>query len=136
MSAIINRFTAHIHTSVMYMRGKLFFVLLMIVLCALISTACVRTINTPVDELRMYSWRGEYENGNSAELSFNGSNGTFRVTNRDFSFELSGLCVMTDDRMILCDDASTVNYSFGYRVHGDRVELTYNGSTLSLDKIT
>ena len=120
---------------VMYMRGKLILIsLLMIVTLSL--TGCRRVVDSPADELRMYAWYGESENGNTASLSFDENKASFEAKGDDISLSLSGLCILTDDRMIICDTDSKMNYSFGYDLYGDRVELSYNNSVLPLDKIT
>ena len=117
----------------MYMRGKLFFAGLSAALMILL-TGCTRVIESPSDELRMYSWYAEFDNGNTASLSFEDEKAFFSAENEDFSLNLSGLSVMTDDRIIICDDNSRMNYTFGYELYGDRVELSCNGSTITLDK--
>ncbi|MBQ3265565.1 MAG: hypothetical protein IJH07_07285 [Ruminococcus sp.] len=108
----------------------------MAVLAAVVMTlvSCTRIISSPADELRMYSWRGEAENGSTAALTFDDTDGSFVIENDDSSLTLSGLCFADDEKIIICDDESGQNYTFAYRLYGDRVELTYDGSTLTLDK--
>ena len=83
----------------------------------------------------MFRWRGEFENGNTAELSFEDTNGCFTVNFPDETMKLCGLCVTTDDRLIICDEESGMNYTFGYRLYGDRVELSCNGAWITLNKL-
>lgn len=118
----------------MYMRGRFFSVTVLVVLAVLLS-ACQRQINSPGDELSMYTWRGELDSGASAELSFDGDDGFLTVNAPDFTLDIGGLYVYTDDTLIICDRNSDLNYSFVYTVHGDRVELDYSGAAISLDKV-
>ena len=115
------------------MRGKFFYVPILI-LCVICLSSCTRIVNCPADELRMYAWSAKVDNGDSAELSFDGSNGLLSVHTGVSDLVLSGLCVMTDDRLIICDEKTDVNYTFGYVLYGDRVELTYYDGTISLEK--
>ena len=119
---------------VMYMRAR--FVCIAALLCAVIMLAsCIKTINSPADELQMYSWSGESENGTVVSLTFDGSNGDLNIEYYgDSDLKISGLCIVSDDSLIICDEVSGANYTFNYTLHGDRVELSYNGSTLTLLK--
>ena len=99
-------------------------------------TACSRVIDSPADELSLYRWRGEYENGNSAELYFDGDNGYLSLRGEDIDLDLSGLYVVTDDSLIICDDRSGVHYNFAYRLHGDRIELFSNDGSVVLAKVS
>lgn len=119
----------------MYMRGK-FFILMSLTLAVLLLTSCTQVISSPSDEIRMFRWHGEYENGNAADLSFSDNDAVLSLTLSDHTTEFSGLCVTTDDRLIICDKTDGSNYAFGYRLFGDRVELSYNGAVLTLDKVS
>lgn len=116
------------------MRGKFFYISILMI-CVIFLASCTRVINCPADELRTHAWRTESDNGNTADLSFEGSNGTLSIHTDDAALDLCGLCVMTDDRMILCDAATGVHYTFGYTVYGDRVELSCYDGMVSLKKV-
>lgn len=81
----------------------------------------------------MYSWSGAAENGTAASLSFDGSRGSLSIEG-DNGILIDGLCIAGNKSLTICDEKSGVNYTFSYTLYGDRVELTYNGSTLSLQK--
>ena len=116
---------------VMCMRVKFFAVLL----CLLLLSGCSKTIDSPADELRAFSWQGDYENGNTVTLSFDDSNASLSVSNNDFELELEGLCVFSDDSFTICDNGSDINYTFGYALYGDRVEMSFIDGTISLKKL-
>lgn len=119
---------------VMYMRGKFLFVI-MLLAAVFCLTSCVKSVECPADELRMYSWSGIFDNESSASLNFWESYGYLDFENEDESLHIGGLCMTTDDCLLILDEQSGMNYSFGYRLYGDRVELHHNGSVLSLKKI-
>ena len=88
------------------MRGKFlrFFLLIAAVMCL---ASCTRVLNSPADELRLYAWEYESDNGSCVSLQFDDTN----------AYDDSGL-----------------HYSFCYQLYGDRVELSVNGGVLSLEK--
>ncbi len=75
-----------------------------------------------------------YDNGNTASLVFDGDNCSLVIENRDYVLDISGIFAVTDDSLLICDSASGVHYTFGYRLHGDRVELSCGSGVLELMK--
>ncbi len=117
----------------MVMRGK--FMLVVILLVAVLSlTSCVKSIQCPSDELKMYTWIGSFDNAADVTLSFDQTDGYLDIESGDESLHIGGLCMLTDDSILIFDDDSGMNYSFGYRLYGDRVELNRDGNVLSLKK--
>lgn len=106
----------------------------MLTVCLLL-VACRPVISSPDDELRLYSWRCELDNGNTASLSFDGANADFRATVRTKDIRLSGLCATDDDTIVICDSATGAAITLHYVLYGDRVELCYQDAAITLDKI-
>ena len=82
----------------------------------------------------MYTWSNSFENGADVTLSFTQTNGFLDIESGDGSLRIGGLCMLTDDAMLIFDDNSGMNYSFGYHLYGDRVELSRDGNVLTLKK--
>lgn len=118
----------------MYMRGK-FLLLLLLLMSVSCMSACVRSVESPADELKMYRWSGVSENGTAVDLSFTDNNGYLDIENEDHSLHIGGLCMMKDNSFLIFDEESGMNYSFGYQLYGDRVELNRNGSMIKLEKL-
>lgn len=98
---------------------------------------CRRVIESPRDELVQFEWSAQQENGNVLSLSFHDDGAArFTAENSDYTLSLSGLCTVYDDHFVICDTATDSLYSFGYTLHGDCVELSFDGGTVSLDKQT
>lgn len=118
------------------MRGIILrvFALCMVMLCILCLASCTQVINSPSDELRMYRWTCEQENGCFVSLSFEGTDALLHIENDVGTTDLDGLCVTDDDSLTICDTDSDNNYTFGYRLYGDRVELYFNDAVLTLNK--
>ena len=101
---------------------------------SMLLSGCSRVIRGPRDEIRLYDWVGEFDNGNTAELSFCDSDAAFMVENSDFTLDIIGLCSLTDDSIVIIDDTDDISYEFEYELHGDSVELCYCGDTVTLEK--
>lgn len=110
--------------------------LILLLSVCIVLCACSRVIETPADELCVYSWSNSYDNGNTASLSFDGDMCSLVIENRDYVLDISGIFAVTDDSLLICDSASGVHYTFGYRLYGDRVELNCGGGVLELMKDT
>ena len=108
-------------------------VLAAILLCVTTS-ACTRMVNSPADELCLYRWGSTQENGNEATLSFEAYIARFSVSSEAFSLMIEGVYLIDDENLIISDTATSMNYGFGYRVHGDSVELSCGGGTIRLEK--
>ena len=108
------------------MRGKLFAIAALLLFTSILSS-CARVIRSPGDELSLFHWRGVFDNGNSAELDFDGDNASLSLKGDGLSLELSGIYAVTDDTLILCDRESGANYSFGYRASGTPEVLMHEG---------
>lgn len=117
----------------MYMRGKLF-ILGVISACVICLCGCTGVINSSADEIKQYRWQVYLDNGNTVSLSFDDGKADFCAVTDDYSLELNGLCILTDNTIIICDEDSGTHYSFVYTLFGDRVELNFNGSVISLKK--
>ena len=115
----------------MYMRGKFFVFLL---LSVMLLSGCQRVLQTPADEFPQYDWQSEQENGSVVTLDFDDGRCTFAIEGDTISSIISGVCFVTDDKLVICDEDNGQNYTFGYHLFGDRVELSYNGSVITLKK--
>ena len=117
----------------MVMRGRFLSVVFLIVIMFSL-TSCVKRIECPADELRMYTWRDTFDNGDEVTLTFTQTNGYLDIENSD-PLHIGGLCMLTDEMLLIFDEQSEMNYSFGYHLYGDRVELSRDGSVLTLKKV-
>lgn len=102
-------------------------------MCILLS-GCTRIIRGPRDEIRLYTWESELENGNIITLSFSDSKADLIVKNSDFDLRLYGLCSLTDDSFVIINEDDGIGYRFDYSLTGDHVALSYRGDTVNLEK--
>ena len=117
---------------VMYMRGKLF--IPVILAAVMLLSSCTQRINGAADELRRFSWDRAAENGNFASLMFCETKAYLFLKTQDSELRIRGIGIADEERLLICDEASGMNYTFGYKLYGDRIELSINGGTITLDK--
>lgn len=88
-----------------------------------------------VDELRCNSWKAELEGGAEVELSFGEDSASLKINNAGESAEISGRCIIDDKSFVIFVPEISQNYGFNYVPRGDTLELSFGGSTITLDKI-
>ena len=120
--------------AVMLVKPKLLAAFCVICAVCVLLCGCVRVIRSPKDEIRLYDWAGEFDNGNTAVLTFDGSRASFTLKNNDFSLTISGLCSLSDDDFVILSEEDGVGYTFGYALRGDSIVLYYQGGALTLEK--
>ena len=116
------------------MRGKCFLAVFSIMILFLLS-GCTQVVDNNSDELRLYSWEGETESGNIVTLRFDGSDAALEIGYPDTEMIISGFCAVSDDSLMICDEETGFDYTFGYKLYGDRVELTFDSGQISLKKM-
>lgn len=105
-----------------------------VMLLCLILSGCARVIDSEKDEIRLSKWEGAYENGKTVALRFEDSSAFFSVRGKDIALDIEGLCSLTDDSFMIFDEKSGLSYRFDYILHGDRIELSYRGDSIELEK--
>ena len=108
-------------------------------MCAVVAlnlAACSRTIRSQRDEIAVFIWSGELENGKSAQLSFDDRKAYFTASGDDYELAIRGVCQIDDECFVILDEETHNTYCFDYILHGDSLELTYSGGTIILDKTT
>ena len=102
--------------------------------CCLMLGGCTKVVAGQRDEIRLYDWETTMENGNKATLSFYDGEAAFTAENSDFSLDITGICSLTDDSLVIINEEDDVSYRFDYVLHGDCVELSYEGAAVTLEK--
>lgn len=98
--------------------------------------SCTRVIVNCADELSLYSYSKEFENGNTVSLSFDKNNATLSMkTNGGEQAVISGFCEMSETEFVIFDSKTGVAYPFEYIIYSDRVDIMYDTNVVTLDKI-
>ncbi len=116
------------------MRKTLCVTLCIYVLLCLCS--CTRVITNNADELTFSSWGYEFKNGNSVNLSFANHNATLELYAKGVKkVVISGFCEINDTQFVIYDSKTKYGFAFEYIVYFDHVDIVYDNTTLSLNKI-
>ena len=91
-------------------------------------------VRGPRDELVMFDWSGTFENGNTVSLSFDGDRAELRADISGESVTVSGVYLIDDESLVICDTDTRMNFLFTYIVNGDSAELTCGDGSLKLEK--
>lgn len=109
--------------------------LLLVILCAFFICSCSTTIYSTYDELTLYKWSKTDDYGMVVTLCFNDSIGTFSVSAADGTkTEITGNTIGDSKCFTIADTNKKSTYTFEYTVYGNKIDLVYNGATISLDK--
>ena len=109
---------------------------LIILMCFFCFSACKEKINSASDEMRMHGWRLTGEYGLEAEIRFYDENAALTVTNHDESCVIDGLCIITDDALVIIDNELHKEYSFEYTLSGTSLTLITDGETAVFEKVS
>lgn len=103
--------------------------------CMLWCASCGQIVQNASEELKLYEWQRENENGTKISLRFSEDTAFLSIQgDEDIACEISGLCVTDGNTFFISDISMMKNVSFTYKVYGDHLDLTYGGSTVSLEK--
>ena len=103
-----------------------------------IISGCTQNASCYKTELIQNRWSAALEGGSEIKLEFFGEQGDLSaeitITNAQKSVKISGDCLADEQSFVIFDSSVFRNYAFDYIPKGDTLELTYNGSTISLQK--
>ena len=107
-------------------------VLLLILPLAFLFCGCDSGDKGETFELKRYDWTAELEGGGELKLSFDGDFASLELKNCGDSAVIKGRMLADGESFIIFDDELMQCYSFSYVPRGDRLDLTYEGSTVEL----
>lgn len=99
-------------------------------------SSCTKIVKCNSDELKASSWVGETAGKTAVTLEFFEDN-TAQLTisgDADNSCKIGGVCIADESTLLISDKSMARTISIEYRVYGKRLELSYMGGTLILDK--
>ncbi|MDD5795753.1 MAG: hypothetical protein PUD24_02285 [Oscillospiraceae bacterium] len=118
------------------MKIKAFGIVLLLAINIFLLCSCSYTKQSYADELTSSIWYAENENKTQITLSFPEDN-TAEINikgDTDNTCTISGICTVNEETLVISDMSMAKNISIDYKVYGNKVELTYMGSTITLEK--
>ncbi|HHZ06421.1 MAG TPA: hypothetical protein GX401_06515 [Clostridiales bacterium] len=114
---------------------KKIIVLLCALMCMLMCGCMKEQINTIPQELKASVWKGEDDFNKGAVLSFDGDTATLLLKNGDDKVSIIGNAMIDDTAVTITDEALAEEFTFNYVLYGDKIEITYDNSTITLDRV-
>ena len=112
---------------------KKFVILLLICLCFLLCS-CSADTSGYQNELTCTDWSAELDGGGKINLSFDGGNASLIMMCGNDKAELCGKYVADDTTLVIFVPKLYRNYTFEYVPHGKKLDLSYNGSKITLSR--
>ncbi len=110
-------------------------VVLFIIFCLFIFSACTKNTSGNTYELTSSSWQTSLSGGAEVSLSFDDDTACLSISNADSQSQIQGRFIADDTDIVIFDSEIFQNYSFEYLVKNSTVDLSYNGATITLNKI-
>lgn len=106
---------------------------LIISLCFVLS-ACTTDTSGYVNELKSSKWVAKLEGGAEVKLDFEEDTATLKINNSGKSTEIKGSYIADESTFVIFMPEVSQNYTFDYTPKGDKLDLSYNNNTITLNK--
>lgn len=106
------------------------------ILCSVLLCSCSQINQNYADELKASVWHTVNKSTTEVTLSFSEDNkAEINIKgDSDNTCVISGICAVNESSFVISDVSMAKNISIDYKLYGNKVELTYMGSTLTLEK--
>lgn len=112
--------------------------LLLIMLSLLVVCGCAQSEPCPQKELTESRWSAALEGGGEVTLCFSGESeelyAELDISNAQKNVEICGYCLADRDSFVIFDKSVLQNFAFDYIPKGDSLDISYNGSVMTLQK--
>ncbi|MGN1433431.1 MAG: hypothetical protein ACI4XI_06995 [Ruminococcus sp.] len=107
---------------------------LLISVCFVFS-ACTTDTSGYANELKSSKWEAKLEGGAEVNLEFFEDSAVLKISNSGKSTEIKGNYLADENSFVIFVPDVAQNYAFDYSPKGDKLDLSYNDNTITLDKI-
>lgn len=112
---------------------KKFVVAVSFLLC-LLFCSCSADTSGYKHELISNSWSAKFEGGAELKLEFNENTACLSIKNSDKKADIKGKYIADEKSFVIFVPEAAQNYSFTYVPNGKSLELSYSGSTVTLER--
>ncbi len=109
------------------------FVVVLIFMISIIFSSCTTDISGYKNELVTRKWYTELSGGATVNLEFSEDIAKLEMKNADKKVEIKGRYVADDETFVIFVPEISQNYSFTYLQKGEKLDVTYNGYTITLE---
>lgn len=114
---------------------KILIMLLFAAVCCVFSSCTTDTSGFKA-ELVSEKWQANLEGGATVYLEFSNDTAALKISNADSSTEIKGKYIADDDSFVIFMPDIGRNYTFSYTPSKSCLELTYDGNTIKLDRVS
>lgn len=107
---------------------------LLISLCFVFS-ACTTDTSGFMNELTSSKWKKTLEGGAEINLEFNQDTAVLKINNSGKSTEIKGNFIAGQSSFVIFMPEVSQNYAFDYTPKGNKLDLSYNNNTITLNKV-
>ncbi|HCI59221.1 hypothetical protein [Ruminococcus sp.] len=107
---------------------------LLISLCFVFS-ACTTDTSGYMNELTSSKWEAKLEGGAELSLEFDEDTAVLKINNSGKSTEIKGDYIADQSSFVIFMPEVSQNYSFDYTPKGNKLDLTHNNNTITLNKV-
>lgn len=112
---------------------KKFVIFINFFLCVMLCGCSVQNSGY-VEELTSNKWSATLKGGAQVSLCFNEEYADFEIENSSLSTSISGKYVADEKSFVIFVPEIAQNYTFVYTPKGEKLDLTYNNSTITLNR--
>ena len=106
---------------------------LLISFCFVFS-ACTTDTSGYINELTSSNWNAKLEGGAEINLEFYENTAVLKINNSGKSTEIKGEYIADRSSFVIFMPEVSQNYSFDYSPKGNKLDLSYNNNTITLNK--
>lgn len=88
-----------------------------------------------MNELTSSKWKAKLEGGAEINLKFDGNIAELKISNSGKSTEIKGDYIADQSSFVIFMPEVSQNYSFDYTPKGNKLDLSYNNNTITLNKV-
>lgn len=107
--------------------------LLLISLCFVLC-ACTTNTSGYINELTSSKWQKTFEGGAEINLDFDENTAVLKINNSGISTEIKGDYIADQSSFVIFVPEVSQNYSFDYTPKGNKLDISYNNNTITLNK--
>lgn len=112
---------------------KKFVALICVFLCFLLCSCTIATTGYS-DELTLNSWSAKLDGGAEINLEFKDENASLTLKSGNDKTKISGKYLADDKSFVIFMPEISQNYTFAYVPKGNKLDITYNNSTITFNK--
>lgn len=109
-------------------------VAVLIISVCFVFSACTTDTSGYVNELKSSKWTAKLEGGAEVNLEFSEDTAILKIQNSDITTEIEGSYIADQNSLVIFMPDVAQNYTFTYTPKGNKLDLTYNNSTITLNK--